>query len=416
MYRSIAKILVLMALIISSIILTYKIWNFKPELTDVQNTEIDKSPTIGPKYVDNIKNIFMPFQVVDYSEQKIKGTTQSEQIMAMTEYLSGSKIRKSSELMNNSNFLSKEINNRYVIFDFTLRMPDTMYLASVLDMAYDNNHRNMFKRMLIDSRSARTITLYLLGDDHISKIETTAKSREFNQLLQKNKSMVNYTGIITNDRTTDEKTSLYAPTSGKHAKAYRFMADRINVEDINNAVLDDKEHVIERSRKDGTTYFSNTGVVSVTSNEIYKYNNLSETDNTKKVPAENLVKTFDFISGHGGFTDEYRLFSVNRKDHAVEYQMFMNNLPVFSRNNLSSINVIWGKEKEYEYRRGLLRTSVAVPSKKTAKKLPTAEEIRFALATSKHYKLEDVTQLLIGYEMKKSDDSEIQATLTFDPA
>lgn len=417
MFKDVMKSLLLFSLIISSVILTYKIWNYTPELTNVETSPDEKTPTIGPRNNDNIRSIFMPFQMISYEEQNVKGTSDVDAIMDFTDKIAGSKVKKTTLLANN---LTSEIGKKYIIFDFTVNMPNDMYLTSVLNLNNKFVDKHQFNRLIIDSDSGPELTLYLLSADKMLRVETTAKSASFNKLLKTyDGRMIKYSGIITNEKTTDEKTNVYAPFSSDHAKTYRYMADRINVEDINNAVLDEKEHVIERTRKNGpTTYFGNTGVVSITQNSIYKYNNLSETDSVKPDPEENLVNSFSFISKHGGFTDDYRLFSIRQDNHAINYQMFLSGLPVFNQSGLSEINVTWGENEVYEYRRGLFSTSVAVPSTSTTKNLPTAEQVRFALASNRRYNYEDITHMIIGYEMKTSapNDLQLQTTLLFEPS
>lgn len=416
MYREILKSLLLIGLVISSIVLTYQIWNYTPKLTNVESTTAQKSSAIGPRNNDNIRNIFMPYQMVNYKQQSIRGTTDSDTMMEMMDYIVGSEVKKSESMDNNSKFLSQNLGNSFIIFDYTTDVPAAMYLTSVLNLNKTVDKLS-FRRLIVDSQTGENLTLYFVSTDKVLKLGTSTKSKDFNQLLKQNsKSLLKYTGMITNEKTADEKTNLYAPSSAKHAKAFRYMADRINVEDINNAVLDDKEHVIERNQKDGTTYFSNTGVVSIKNSEIYKYTNLSEESNKRAMLRDSLIKSYSFISNHGGFTDDYRLFSV-KPDHTINYQMYLSGLPVFNDIGLSEINVIWGERKEYEYRRGLLSTSVAVPSTTKASSLPTAEEVRFALATNKHFHFNEVKQIMLGYKMVKKDPSEmqIQTTLTFTP-
>lgn len=415
MYKDMIKSIVLIILVFSSMILTYQIWNFKPELTNV-DSPVQQKKTIGPRFVDNIKNIYMPYQEISYKESSIKGTTDSRMIMDVTDYLSESKILSAYQIDNNGKFQAKDIGGNFTIFDFTVDIPQTMYITNILDMTYKSNDTHTFKRILIDSESRNSINLYLVGKDKVLKIETDAKSEPFNELVkQQRNEMVNYSGLVTNENTSSDKAQLYMPANAKDIKAYRFIADRIDVRDINDAVLDDQDNIIERERKEGTTFFSNTGVVSVNANDIYKYNNLSEADEARTLPRETLVKSFKFISSHGGFTDDYRLFDIEDDIRTINYQMFLSGRPVFNKDGLSDISVIWGKNEEYEYRRGLLSTSVAVPSTQEVEKLPSAEKVRFDIASSRSYQFEKVSNMLIGYEMKKSADSEIQANLLFEP-
>ncbi|GGB09459.1 hypothetical protein GCM10007190_16890 [Macrococcus hajekii] len=415
MYKNIIKSIILIILVCSSVILTYQIWNFKPQLTNVDNL-VEEKTTIGPRFVDNIKNIYMPFQLVSYKEGDMKGTTDSNLIMELTNDLSENKILSAYLLDNNGKFQAKDIGKDYILFDFTEDIPQTMYITNILEMTYKSNDKYTFNRILVDSESFETITLYFVGKDKVLKIETDAKSDHFNQLVKNQREkMTDYSSLVTNVHTSSDKTQLYMPAQADDVKAYRFIADRIDVKDINDAVLDDQDNIIQRDREEGTTYFSNTGIVSVDANDIYKYNNLSETDLLKSAPRDTLVKSFKFISSHGGFTDDYRLFDIDDDSRTINYQMFLSGRPVFNSEGLSDISVVWGKDEEYEYRRGLLSTSVAVPSTQEVEKLPSAEKVRFDIASSRNYQLEKVNKMMIGYEMAKSPDSEIQANLLFEP-
>ena len=415
MYKNLIKSLILIILVCSSMVLTYLIWNFKPQLTNVDTAVVEKK-TIGPRFIDNIKNIYMPYQAVSYNEGNIKGTTESRLIMELTNFLSESQIQSAYLIDNNGKFQAKNIGNRFTLFDFTVDIPQTMYVTNILDMNYKSGDRYTFKRLMIDSESRKNVNIYLIGRTKVLKIETDAKSQAFNKLMQtERKSMVDYTSLVTNEFTSSDKMQLYIPQEADNIRAYRYIADRISVKDINDAVLDDQDNIIERDRKESTTYFSNTGIVSVNDSDIYKYNNLSEADSVKAAPREILVKSFKFISSHGGFTDDYRLFDIDDDNRTIDYQMFLGGRPVFSKTGLSNISVIWGKNDQYEYRRGLLSTSVAVPSTQAVEKLPSAERVRYRLASSKEYRFDKITNMLIGYEMKKSADSEIQANLLFEP-
>ncbi|TDL94363.1 hypothetical protein ERX27_09130 [Macrococcus brunensis] len=415
MYKNIIKSLILIILVCTSMVLTYLIWNFKPQLTNVDTAVVEKK-TIGPRFIDNIKNIYMPYQVVSYNEGNIKGTTESHLIIEMTNFLSESHIQSAYLIDNNGKFQAENIGNRFTLFDFTVDIPQTMYVTNILDMNYKSEDKYTFKRLMIDSESRTNVNIYLIGKTKVLKIETDAKSQTFNKMLQQErKSMVNYTSLVTNELTSSDKMQLYIPEEADSVKAYRYIADRINVKDINDAVLDDQDNIIERDRKESTTYFSNTGIVSVNDSDIYKYNNLSEADSVKAAPRDILVKSFKFISSHGGFTDDYRLFDINDDNRMIDYQMYLGGRPVFNDTGLSNISVIWGKDDQYEYRRGLLSTSVAVPSTQEVEKLPSAESVRYRLASSKEYRFDKITNMLIGYEMKKSADSEIQANLLFEP-
>ena len=97
--------------------------------------------------------------------------------------------------------------------------------------------------------------------------------------------------------------------------------------------------------------------------------------------------------------------------------MFLNNYPVFDEDNLSSIEASWGRDTITEYNRGLITTGVAVPSKKESDEIPTAEEVRFNLASNAEIDFNKVTNFAIGYDLSLpvDDIDNLQDTIEFTP-
>lgn len=419
MFKSILKGVILFALVVSSIILTYKIWNFRPNLANIETSITKTNTALSPKNLDNINSVFLPYQIIAYTNDNIYGTADKDILLEYVKRLSGLKVTDMSESEQGTALMTKGLRNNFVILDYAGELPMMMYQTDILNNVMKGDTNITFERIIIDSNSQSNIIMYMMTPDYkIFEIETNGSSKAFNDLLKRTrKKMENYTGIITNENTTDEFTSVYVPEKPTHTQAYSYLADNINVDDINKAVLGDKNSIIERSDNNmSKTYNSNTGIVKMSNNELYKFNNLSEVDHGKPNPMNNLISSFNFISEHRGFTDDYRYFGVNQADRAIKYQMFFKGYPVFNDKKLSEIDIIWGDKDVYEYKRGLYTTSVAVPTKQKVKQLPTAEEVRFALASNKQYHFERVSNMMIGYAMERSEEETIQSTLSFRPA
>ncbi|WP_414055538.1 YycH family regulatory protein [Macrococcus equi] len=419
MFKSILKGIILFTLVMSSIVLTYKIWNFRPNLANIETSITKNNTALSPKNLDNINSVFLPYQVISYSDNHIYGTADKETIFNFINRISG---LKATEITNNHqglSFTSKLLHDKFIMLDYAGDIPVMMYQSDILNNVVKGDSNSNFNRIIIDSHSHAKIVMYMLTTNNkMIEIETNGSSKAFNDLVKDSrKNMEKYTGIITNEKTTDELTSIYVPEKPTHTQAYSYLADNINVDDINKVVLGDKNSIIERSdNNQSKTYNSNTGIVKTSNNELYKFNNLSEVDHGKPNPMNNLINSFNFISEHRGFTDDYRYFGINQPDSAISYQMFFKGYPVFNERKLSEIYVIWGDKDVYEYKRGLYTTSVAVPTKQKVRNLPTAEEVRFSLASSKQYQFERVSNMMIGYRMERSDEETIQSTLSFKPA
>ncbi|MGK0577841.1 YycH family regulatory protein [Macrococcus capreoli] len=419
MFKGIIKGVILFALVMSSIVLTYKIWNFKPNLANIETSITKTNTALSPKNLDNINSVFLPYQIISYSDDNIYGTSDKDVLLEYIKRISNLKATEITSSKQGYNVLSKMVRNNFVMLDYAGELPVMMYQTDILNNVVKGDTNATFHRIFIDSGSKSNILLYMMTSSHqIVEIETNGSSKAFNELVSKSrKQMSAYTGIITNEKTTDELTSIYVPEKPAHTQAYSYLADNINVDDINKVVLGDKNSIIERSDNNlSKTYNSNTGIVKMSNNELYKFNNLSEVDHGKPNPMNNLINSFNFVSEHHGFTDDYRYFGIKSADKSINYQMFFKGHPVFNTHNLSEIDIIWGDKDVYEYKRGLYTTSVAVPSKQKINNLPSAEEVRFALASNKQYQFERVTNMMVGYSMERSDEETIQSMLSFRPA
>lgn len=418
MYKSIVKGFTLFTLVLMSVVLTYKIWNFKPNLVNIESSITKSSTALSPKNLDNIHGAFLPYQVVSYTNNRIYGTTNKDILLEYINSLSNKKITAISTKQLNMNYMPKGMKERFLILDFASDFPLSMYLSDILDSTFKGDVDETFNRLIVDSYSKDNLVLYAITDHQtMVAIEMDASSNNFNEFVEHSeKSMESYTGIIANEQSTDEKTSIYVPEYPSETKRYSYLADTINVDDINKAVLGDKNSIIERKdKKDSKTYNSNTGIVKVKNKATYKFNNLSEVNHAKPRPLEHLISSFNFISEHGGFTDDYRYFDIKSSDNAISYQMFFKGYPVFHENHLTEIDIVWGDKDVYEYKRGLYSTSVAVPSTKDIAKLPSAEEVRYKLASNQEYHFDQVSNMMIGFNMVYSDQDTIQSTLSFEP-
>nr|WFO00025.1 two-component system activity regulator YycH [Staphylococcus aureus] len=210
---------------------------------------------------------------------------------------------------------------------------------------------------------------------------------------------------------------IYAPENADNMNIYRYVSNKISVSELNDVILGDS--VIARSNEHNvSTYNNNTGISTVNeAKQTYRYTNLSEDENRQKDMSKSITNSFKFINEHAGYTDEFRLFGTDRKSGKIDYQMFLNNYPVFNDDKLSSIEAVWGRDTINEYNRGLITTGVAVPSKKEADELPSSEEVRFNLASNGSIDFNKVTNLAIGYDLSlpKDEINNLQDTIEFTP-
>ncbi len=418
--KEVIKSVILIIFVLFSVFMTYRVWTFTPELTDLESDMNAETAAIGPKISKPIDSVIMPLRIINRNGTDLKGTSNVEEIKKITDVMLDKDVKKVDILTSESAVQLDDLSERYTVLDFPDSVPSEMYLNQVLGLSMSNYPKINFDRILVDTKSTDRAIVYLLSENKQKaiKLQTTIKSHEFDKINKEVASKFKpYTSIITNQNTTNEINQIYAPETADNINIYRYVSNKISVSDLNDVILGDS--VIARNNDNHvSTYNNNTGIATVNEKkQTYRYTNLSEDENNIKDLSKSISNSFKFINEHAGFTDEFRLFGTDPKQGNVNYKMFLNNYPVFDEDNLSSIEASWGRDTITEYNRGLITTGVAVPSKKESDEIPTAEEVRFNLASNAEIDFNKVTNFAIGYDLSLpvDDIDNLQDTIEFTP-
>ncbi|PTI80337.1 hypothetical protein BU064_01720 [Staphylococcus succinus] len=423
--KELIKSMILFLLVLMSVVLTYMTWNFSPDLADVdkqEHSDESKPNTIGKPLNQGMNQVITPYQVIYSKGEDIKGmeATRSN-INEMTKPLKNQRVIQSEQMHSNHNLIIPDLSDDFLVLDFTYDMPLATYLGQALNINAKVPNNFKFNRLLVDRTKDGKVKLYAISKDrhNVVRMMTTAKQDKFTQKLESlRKKMQPYTEIITNKDTIDKATHIFAPSAPKDLKSYHTIYNRISVDTMNSILFNDS--VVVRSSKSGTTtYNNNTGVANYNDDsEKYRYTNLSEDENRSTNMQDSIPSTYDYINNHGGFTDDFRLFSTDNKKGELTYQMFLNGRPTFNDDDLNNIKVSWGNKGVFSYARALLKANVTIDSGEDEQDLPGAESVRSELANNPNIDFEKVTNMTIGYKMENQPDKsdiEIQRNSEFKP-
>lgn len=417
------KSIILFLLVMMSVVLTFMVWNFSPDLNNIDSTDSKKSntKTIGKPMSTNIENVISPYQIVEVKGDKVKGLAPSRaQLSQITGTLKNHEVSKVEHIHRDYNLNIPMLNDHFTVLDFTYDMPLTTYLGQVLNSSAKVPKNFKFNRIIVSQNPKENLELYAISEDRheVMKVTLTTKANHFIKVMDHlNKEMQKYSEVITNKDTIDKSTHIFAPNRPKDMRSYRMVYDTIPVETMNAILFDDS--VIIRSGKSGsTTYNNNTGVANYNDeSKKYHYKNLSENESSSSDMDSTIPSTFEYINGHGGFfNDDFRLFNTDNSSGELTYQLFLNGHPTFNNQQLNDIEVTWGDKGIYDYKRALLRSSVPLEGK--TKSLDSVESVRSSLANNHTIDFEKVTNMVIGYkedDQPDKDDIEVQRNSEFVP-
>lgn len=344
------KSIILVLLVLMSIVLTYMVWNFSPDLSNIDNTDNSKSdkpkPLTKPMTAE-MEGTITPFQIVHSRDEKSQGTVASGAVLdKMIQPLKNQEVKSVSHLKREHNLVIPELSNDFIVLDFTYDLPLSTYLSQVLDIDAKVPNNFNFDRLLIDQDHNNHVVLYAISKDRheVVKLKTTMKGNNVDKAFKSiEPDMQPYTEIITNKDTIDKATHVFAPSKPKDLKTYRMVFNTISVERMNSILFDDST-IVRSSQSGTTTYNNNTGVANYNDkDEMYHYKNLSEDAKSSSNMQETIPGTYEFINSHGGFLNEdYRLFKTDNRTGKLTYQRFLNGHPTFNKHNFNEIQVTWG--------------------------------------------------------------------------
>lgn len=278
--RELIKSIILVSLVLSSVVLTVMIWNFSPDLTNIDNPQTKDTPkAIGTRYDKQFNQVITPLQLVHVDHDHLKGMPANKEVNEMMSLFQKHRIIEVEDIQNDQVVLLKDLSHHFVVLDFPTDIPLSMYLNEVIEMPAKVPANFKFNRLILDIDDHQHVVLYAMQPNHqrAIKLETNLDTKLIQQRIDHmHDELEPYSDIVTNRSTVNKATYLYALKAPKDLKSYRTIFNHINVEDLNSILFDDTP-IVRTTNSGNTTYNNNTGVVNYNAEkETYDYTNLSE--------------------------------------------------------------------------------------------------------------------------------------------
>ena len=184
------KSIILGLLVLMSIVLTYMVWNFTPDLNNVASSENSKSNEPKPlskPMTAKMDGTITPFQIIHAKDDKPQGTVSTgDALDSIIEPLKNQEVKTVSHTHRDHNLVIPELSNDFVVLDFTYDLPLTTYLSQVLNIdAKVPNHFN-FNRLLVDQDNDNHVVLYAISKDRheVVKLKTSAQGKNIDKALK----------------------------------------------------------------------------------------------------------------------------------------------------------------------------------------------------------------------------------------
>lgn len=128
--------------------------------------------------------------------------------------------------------------------------------------------------------------------------------------------------------------------------------------------------------------------------------------------AELLDTSIESINEHKGWTDEFKLASIDADNNSLVYRMHYGGYPVFNHGGLSIIDQKWRNHELHQYRRPLFRLNNTLGGEDIT--LASGSEVIAYLEEEEKFETSKIKNVQVGYHLSYSDN--VSYNLTLEPS
>ncbi|MCA1054916.1 two-component system activity regulator YycH [Rossellomorea aquimaris] len=408
-YENIKSVL-LTLLVAMSIFLTWNLWTYQPDYDVIESTEAFEV-TIGDerKKLELIK----PYKVFYNHGNKISGSNDGDEIDKILYEMSSWRLFDTTDLGNqySRNEIEELVHGKDRI---DLVFPDSIPLSTyggIVKFDEKNLPKASFNRIIIDmdldKANNGTVYFVLYGeDDKKEVVESKIDLSKLQSLERKFVQKAIYSDIYEEYfkyKVNDRKTILLPVKEGDYYN-YKYSTEQLNEEDFVKALFKDPINVSGNTNGAEKVYRDSSSLMKI--NDEYSILSFVNpgVDVAQSISESELIdNSIQFVNEHGGWTDQFKFFSMSKEESRVSFRMFLYDFPVFSDNyGMTEISETWGLDTIHQYQRPFYQLGDDYSSifELVQVQLPSGYTVQQALEES-DLNLGDVEDIAIGYKLTR---------------
>jgi regulatory protein YycH of two-component signal transduction system YycFG len=393
------KTIVLINLVVISLFLTFNLWTYVPDSTSVQNTKfVQGNEEINPI---KISGVVRPSSVIVHKEKNHYVSENTNNVNSLYKILENGELHDFREITGTvpkGDFLSYVHGEEKVEFVFPANIPlDTIKdMFNIKDKNLDYNRS--FNRIIIDpSRSKdQEIKINFVSYDNSRKIyQATLSGADVKDIINAQNQLITLTKSYFEYQINDTK-KLFLPEGITELSQVEYLAFGLEVEPFKNALFSDPRYLSPITEKSKETFTDGIRSMEIDkSNLMLKYKNSAVYSDKVTDNAMLLKKSFDFVSGHSGNLNSYRLDYINKGK--TSFRLYEGGLPVFNAEGMAELKQAWGSGEVMQYERPLFNFTIPLPSTPTS--LASGHTVMTSLENNPEINKNSIQDVGIGYKM-----------------
>lgn len=391
------KTIVLINLVVISLFLTFNLWTYVPDSTSMQNAKFVQ----GNEGMNQTKisDVVRPTSIIVHKDKNHYGSRREADIESIYKPLEVGELHDFKEIsITKGDFLSYVHGEGKVELVFPTDIPFDA-VKSMFNMKEKSTDKpKHFNRILLDpSRSKdQEIKINFVSDGDNFKIYEAKLSGVYLKDIVNAQNQFIVSAKPYFDYQLNDMKKLFLPDGTTELNNITYILFNLAVDTFKNALFSDPRYLSPITEMSKETFTDGIRSMEIENDRhMLKYKNSSVL--TEKT-IDNLMllqKSFEFVSGHSGSLDSYRLDYMNKGE--TVFRLNEDGYSVFNEDGLAELRQIWGSEEVMEYERPLLSLNTKGIEQKVT--LPSGHVVIASLENNPEIKKQVIKDIGIGYKL-----------------
>jgi regulatory protein YycH of two-component signal transduction system YycFG len=412
------KSIILTILVITSVVLTWNLWTYKPEYEFMDKSNYVQDVALSEQ--KEVSKIVQPNQIIYHFDFSHFGTTSNAEVDRIIQEIDNWKFYDfediSGEIKNLPEFIHVKGNVEIIFPD---DIPISLY-KKVINIEDKKIPDFSFNRIVIDveNKTKEDGTIYFVQYGHskthrvvASHIKSSTLKKFHSEFYSVSNQMTRYFPYeVTKNRT------MFLPENRTNIKSYDYYLELLNPEKFRDALFNDPSVVQKNVLSSNVEYTDASSMMEVDSDSmLLAYINPVEEMNNLDSSSDLLQNSIDFVNEHGGWTGLYKYESMDERNNRIIFRLFdSSGIPIFNDSGLAEIVEVWGKQEIYKYIRPIMSLSIPLRTEAKEVTLISGREVIELLQAKKGFKPELLEDLVIGFALTRDVDE--PQLVNLDPA
>ena len=391
------KTIVLINLVVISLFLTFNLWTYVPDSTSMQNAKFVQ----GNEGMNQTKisDVVRPTSIIVHKDKNHYGSRREADIESIYKPLEVGELHDFKEIsIAKGDFLSYVHGEGKVELVFPTDIPFDA-VKSMFNMKEKSTDKpKHFNRILLDpSRSKdQEIKINFVSDGDNFKIYEAKLSGVYLKDIVNAQNQFIVSAKPYFDYQLNDMKKLFLPDGTTELNNITYISSNLAVDTFKNALFSDPRYLSPITEMSKETFTDGIRSMEIENDRhMLKYKNSSVL--TEKT-IDNLMllqKSFEFVSGHSGSLDSYRLDYMNKGE--TVFRLNEDGYSVFNEDGLAELRQVWGSEEVMEYERPLLSLNTKGIEQKVT--LPSGHVVIASLENNPEIKKQVIKDIGIGYKL-----------------